>query len=135
VLAGFSRYSWPGNVRELDALMRRYSILAGDHARTPDEDEAMLGDLFAELLAQEAPDLRDREIGEASGVECVSPEREMPTSGAPPQARDSGDLRQAMEAFEMNYIRNTLRACRFNRQETARRLGVSVNTLWRKLRQ
>lgn len=135
VLTGFSRYSWPGNVRELDALMRRFSILAGDYAHTPDKDEAMLGDLFAELLAQETPDSRAQETGEANSVEHVSPERKVPTSGAQPQMREGGDLRQAMEAFEMNYIRNTLRDCHFNRQETAHRLGVSVNTLWRKLRQ
>ena len=46
----------------------------------------------------------------------------------------AGTLKEMMERVECNLIQDTLRACRFNKKETAKKLGVSVNTLWRKLK-
>ena len=45
-----------------------------------------------------------------------------------------GTLKEMTEQMESKLIQDTLRACRFNKKETAKKLGISVNTLWRKLK-
>jgi DNA-binding NtrC family response regulator len=46
----------------------------------------------------------------------------------------AGTLKEMMERVEYKLIQDTLQACRFNKKETAKKLGISVNTLWRKLK-
>jgi transcriptional regulator with PAS, ATPase and Fis domain len=42
-------------------------------------------------------------------------------------------LKEQVKRFELEVIRSALKSAHFNRKETAARLGISVNTLWRKL--
>ena len=44
-----------------------------------------------------------------------------------------GHLRDQSEEYERSIIHETLKKFRFNKKETAKCLGISVNTLWRKL--
>lgn len=102
-------HDWPGNVRELDALLKRFVLLATDHR----DRQALLQQLMEEIR------------GEQELEPAVPPSAQSPT----PQS-----LREAIESFEHQVIEQTLASCRFNRQEAARRLGISPNTLWRKLK-
>lgn len=45
------------------------------------------------------------------------------------------DLREAVQAYEREHVRQVLEACGGNREEAARRLGVNPSTLYRKLAQ
>ena len=110
-LSLLGRYDWPGNVREVDALLRRFALLSEDR---PGQAK-LLEELLEDLSPQEA---------------CAPQDRE--TTGPGPEGRS---LREMVEAYEDNIIRRTLADSKFNRQETARRLGVSVNTLWRRLKE
>lgn len=104
-------YGWPGNVREMDALLKSYSALLGEK----NSDQKLFQELFKEVrensLLQPDPDWQ---------FSNVPDNKEMPT------------LKEKVECFEKKQIDMALLESRFNRQEAARRLGISPNTLWRK---
>ena len=105
-----SSYAWPGNVRELDALVRRYALLIeGDKP-----DDALLAELLGELE-------------ETSGAPRICEEREtVPDDGLP--------LKQQVERYERRIIRQALSGNGKNKKKVALQLGISENTLWRKLK-
>jgi propionate catabolism operon transcriptional regulator len=116
-------YSWPGNIRELDSLVRRYIALA-------EQTDKVKPGLFRELL---------NEIqGEDLCRPCSwtqPPEQSAPPGSSPISALPIGPLRSVVEQFEQKAIRRALQEAGFNRKAAARSLGISVNTLWRKLKQ
>ncbi len=109
VMDGFGRYPWPGNVRQLEHLLERYVLLHGAHAMS---DEEVLAELHRELILP--------------GSTPPGPQ------GAPANG-DGQYLARQLEQVERQIIFRTLEACGFDRQEAARRLGISVRTFWRKL--
>lgn len=109
VMALFSRYSWPGNVRQLANVVRTGVALLED-------GEDML------TLAQVGDDLRERLAG--SGAAAPAAARPAMRTAA------GGDLREQADAS----IRETLASVDGNVSEAARRLGVSRNTLYRRMR-
>jgi propionate catabolism operon transcriptional regulator len=100
-------YDWPGNIRELDSLINRYVILLG----TAKHDDGLLADLLGELR---------------SGA--VTPALNMHLKDNPEKS-----LKQRLEEYERLLIDATLNECQHNKIRAARKLGISVNTLWRKL--
>lgn len=109
-LAGVLReYAWPGNVRELDALARTYAALAGRQRF----DQALFLEMFREIRF----------------------EREIHRQPEALAGDNGGALKEQIRRHERLVIQRTLEQCRFNRIETARRLGISVNSLWRKMSQ
>lgn len=115
-------YAWPGNVRELDALLRRYCLLCEDR---PGEaracDEALLEELLEDLRRTQG-----RMAAPAPGPAPCLPEVDLPEG--------QGDLRSRLEQLEQAIIQNELARCGHNRRLVASRLGISPNTLWRKLK-
>ncbi|KQW45695.1 MULTISPECIES: sigma-54-dependent Fis family transcriptional regulator [unclassified Roseateles] len=104
VMALFSRYRWPGNVRQLANVVRTAVALLDD-----EDDTLTLVQVGAELSeAQE----------NAAGV------------AVPAALPSSGDLRQLADMR----IRETLAAFDGNVSRAARQLGVSRNTLYRRLK-
>lgn len=49
-------------------------------------------------------------------------------------AEDDPDAFLSLDEWEARHILATLRRCRYNQAEAARRLGIGRNTLWRKLK-
>jgi len=106
-------YTWPGNVRELDALLRRYTLLCdGDTSNTD-----MLLECLAEIRTYGLENNRHAMVA-ASG------------EGAPVRS-----LKDMAAEYERELIRETLQIFSYNRQEAAKSLGISTNTLWRKLKE
>ena len=108
-LALLTRCRWPGNVRQLAQVVRTAVALLDDDA-TRLTLEALPEDLRAEVVG-EAP------LAPAAGAATAS-------------HADVEDLRQLTDAR----IRATLAAVGGNVSEAARRLGVSRNTLYRRVR-
>lgn len=106
-------YNWPGNIRELDSMIKRYVVLLGN---LEDDDH-----LFYELL-QELNDSREVVANKLRGVD------ENLKVDTP-----SKTLKDLLEEHERTIIEKMLIETQFNKKETAKKLGISANTLWRKL--
>jgi propionate catabolism operon transcriptional regulator len=104
-------YYWPGNIRELDSFIKLYAILLGNSV----SDEH----LVRKLLAEFRKDHRVLQVGESGLTYKEPPDNAVKT------------LKDRVEAYEAKIIQDTLK--QFNKKETAKKLGISVNTLWRKL--
>lgn len=105
-------YHWPGNIRELCSFIESYLILLGDS----ESNEYLFLDLLDGLMKDGATTVKEPSVN----VEG---------------SRDSSlkTLREQLGEYERPIIEKALMECQYNRKETAKRLGISVNTLWRKL--
>ncbi len=110
-MAWLRAYPWPGNIRELDSFVKIYVILLGD---TPSSDH-LVRELLHEFRSEH------RVVASGDGFQY----NELPEI-------TTKTLRDRVAAFEVAVIRQVLAG--HNRRESARHLGISVNTLWRKLK-
>jgi len=108
-----TKYSWPGNIRELRSFIESYLILLGDSAN-PNLD------LFYHLLDEHTGHKADM------GRDPINIEKS-------PCDSSEKSLKEQLGEYEKAIIAETLKDCQFKRKEAAQRLGISVNTLWRKL--
>ena len=115
VAAAFARHHWPGNLRQLSNALRTAVALTDDELIDRD---ALPADLLEEFEAAAAEGERAVPLAEA-GDTGNSDEGELPV-----------DLRRQADRC----IAQTIRLCDGNLSEAARRLGVSRNTLYRRLR-
>jgi propionate catabolism operon transcriptional regulator len=119
MLAYMNRYHWPGNVRELISFVESYLILL----KTKNHDVHLISMLLEEQM-QEASHWEEASSNDNSEAACdINADEAM-----------AGTLKEMMERVECKLIQDTLQACRFNKKETAKKLGISINTLWRKLK-
>jgi len=114
-------HQWQGNVRELTSFVESYlTLLNGSPA-----DKQLFADLFQELMEQGG--------GQPKPIEKIDIENTQT------QLKDlsivPGNLKEKLEKYEAAVIKQVLQECRFSKKKTAGHLGVSVNTLWRKMQQ
>ncbi len=109
VLELFIHHPWPGNMRQLANLLRTAMVMAGDEPLI--RVEHLPDDFLEDVDAQRVSDLR-------------------PACATQPSALDSGRL----EDLELSAIYKTLEQAGGNVSATARRLGISRNTIYRKLK-
>ncbi len=113
-LAHLAAHRWPGNLRELHNALRTGLLLAGDAAV-----------LQPEHLPDVRPDVRptgpDAGTGRVPGA--ATPDGPAPAGAALP-----------LQALEAQAIRQAVAECGGNIAAASRRLGISRNTLYRKLR-
>ncbi len=113
-LEALAGYSWPGNIRELENSIRHAAVLSSS-------DVLQLRDLPSDI----GVDLDGEEEGASQpGAKA---------SGAAP-AHSPEEVIPLAEA-EKAHILSAYNACGENQVETARRLGIGRNTLWRKLKE
>jgi transcriptional regulator of acetoin/glycerol metabolism len=110
VLRLFKRHKWPGNFRQLTNLLRTAAIMAGD------EEEIGLRHMPDDFL----DDIAD------------TPDA-VPASASPPAAQQTIASGANLEEMELAAILRSLEANGGNVSATARALGVSRNTIYRKL--
>jgi transcriptional regulator of acetoin/glycerol metabolism len=108
VLRLFKRHKWPGNFRQLTNLLRTAAIMAGD------DDEICLRHMPDDFL----DDIADTSEAAPAGAPAAQP---MIAAGA------------NLEEMELAAILKSLEANGGNVSATARALGVSRNTIYRKL--
>ncbi|HUH95687.1 MAG TPA: sigma-54 dependent transcriptional regulator [Casimicrobiaceae bacterium] len=96
-------YAWPGNVRELDNVINRARILAENHCIT-------VADLPSALVSAVTPG--NTVLHEWAG---------------------GGSLREQLQRFETDLIRQAVEAAHGDRRQAAQRLGISLSSLYRKL--
>lgn len=105
ILDTIGTHAWPGNVRELRSVVESYIILLGRRDQ-PDPE------LFADIL-EEWTDGR-------------------PSDGMAPQPQPvAGTLKDRVEEVRRRIVQDTIIKCSWNKQQAAKELGISYNTLWR----
>jgi len=104
-VAWLEQQEWPGNVRELEHAIERAAVLSEKQVLEPGEFAAR------------------------SGPHPLTPS---PQSGEGERTGE-GTLREAVEAAERRAIEAALAAAGGNRREAAKRLGVSLRTLFYKM--
>ncbi len=109
VLEIMAKHSWPGNIRQLHSVLRTaIALLGADN----------------EITAEHLPeDFLDQYTWSVSQVEVDPPPGDGPLLAAP----------LSLDKMEMVAIKKALNECGDNISAAARRLGISRNTLYRKL--
>ncbi len=110
VMTLFENHPWPGNIRQMHSVLRTAVALLGYDSEITVEH---LPEDFMEQssLQADAPPLREQDSQRLL---------------SPPQGT-------SLENMEKNAIRDAVRECRGNMAAAARRLGISRNTLYRKM--
>jgi transcriptional regulator of acetoin/glycerol metabolism len=111
----FERYTWPGNVRQLQSVIRVAVALLDD-----DEHEIRPVHLPEEHFGTDCAD-----HGEECGQRSASP--------AIPVEANVRTAPRSLDEIELEAIATVMREVGGNVSAAARRLGVSRNTLYRKL--
>ena len=104
-MAVLESYPWPGNIRELENLIERMVVLGSDNTRI-DQGDLPFDVLFHEETVQSLPGLDGNNTG----------------------------LLQARHSFELGYITQALRKCKWNQTEAAQLLKIHRNTLLQKMK-
>ena len=111
VWQAFTRYSWPGNLRQLHGVLRTLCALL-------EPGETLLPSHLPEELLEVMPAAEVEEAGEPP----AAPPRSTPAHG------------ERLAEVELQLMRRVLADCNGNVSAAARRLGVSRNTLYRRLK-
>jgi transcriptional regulator with PAS, ATPase and Fis domain len=112
VLNAFMAYDWPGNVRELENLVKRLATLC-------DGDRITIDDLPDYILKGDGFDA-DSPVDGKDGIPSAYYESTL-------------SLKQFLRNMEKIYIKNTIKECNGDKERAAKRLKVSLATLYRKM--
>jgi transcriptional regulator of acetoin/glycerol metabolism len=115
VMSFFERYPWPGNVRQLQSVIRVAVALLDD-----EEDEIRPVHLPEEHFGTDGADHGDEP-------------RQRAASAPTPVTADVRTAPRSLDEIELEAIATVMREVGGNVSAAARRLGVSRNTLYRKL--
>ena len=119
VMALFRRYHWPGNMRQLGNLLRTARLMAEGEAEITEDH---LPDDFLD-------DLRERQEGVAPGGQIM---RGLTVSVAGPGGQPAAQPTRLAEV-EAQVIVATVKAHHGNISAAAKALGISRNTVYRKM--
>jgi transcriptional regulator of acetoin/glycerol metabolism len=125
VLALFQGYRWPGNVRQLFNVLRTAAVMAA-HEQVIQRDH-LSDDFIDDARAQAALNAAE---SEAAAVAAAA-------AAAAPAAAAAALLAaspRSLEEVEIETIRRTVENVGGNISEASKRLGISRNTIYRKLR-
>lgn len=112
--AALEAHPWRGNLRELRNAMESASVLA----RGGPIDGRLVRRVVANAPEQAAP----------------APTRDVEARVATPPAPESGTLPERLQELERRMIEEALEANRHNKKRTAAQLGISLTTLFEKIR-
>jgi sigma-54 dependent transcriptional regulator, acetoin dehydrogenase operon transcriptional activator AcoR len=116
-----ARCPWPGNVRQLFNVLRTACVMAaGERA----------------IRREHLPDDFLDEVGGIESRLAVMPpgRAEMPSSAPVAATPADNPAGRSLDDIEIDAIRRALDAAGGNISEAAKRLGISRNTIYRKLR-
>ncbi len=132
VITLFEHYHWPGNVRQLFNVLRTAVVMA---ASDPLITRNHLSDDFLEDAAARLPAAPAAAAAPTAQAPVASPAPAVSAPPAPVAASAAApELGQTLGDLEIEAIRRAVEAAGGNISEASKRLGVSRNTIYRKLR-
>jgi sigma-54 dependent transcriptional regulator, acetoin dehydrogenase operon transcriptional activator AcoR len=139
VMALFSRYAWPGNIRQLANVLRTAAVMANGELQITEQH---LSDDFLEDVQRARPSIprADRDSATAVPIEprgVVIPaaaDRPAPPVSVPAAAGAGHDAGRTLGEAGIEMIRAALAAANGNISVASKQLGISRNTIYRKLR-
>ena len=128
VLRLFQHYSWPGNVRQLFNVRRTAAVMCASEPVITREhlSDDFLEEARAALAAQLAQS--------ASGAEAAAPLLTEPMPALPTLPSHWPAPQRSLEEMGIAAIRHAVEVAGGNISEASKRLGISRNTIYRKLR-
>ena len=130
VMDMFRRYAWPGNVRQLANVLRTAALMCADERLVT---EAHLSDDFLEDVGRVPPALYTAPAAAGAAVSAPAPSSNPEPAAEPPPPLPIA-AGATLEATESRLIQDVLAQVDGNISEAAKRLGISRNTVYRKLR-
>jgi len=111
-------FPWPGNVRQLENIVKRLATLS-------ESGKISASELPAELKSKGA---------QSAPLPSSAPSRDQgPHSSDEDFIPEIVPLKQHMRGIEEGYIKRVIKYCNGDKEAAARRLGVSLATLYRKI--
>ncbi|RUP28061.1 MAG: sigma-54-dependent Fis family transcriptional regulator [Curvibacter sp.] len=123
LLSEFEAYAWPGNLRQLHNVLRTACVMAGTDREITRVHLPM--DFLEDLVGARHPGQPNQTGRSAAAAPCT------PT---PAGSHDTTSLGEVLHELKLSTIRQTLAACNGNVTEAAKRLNISRNTIYRKLK-
>ena len=117
-------YSWPGNIRQLSNVLRTAAVMAAGETQIT---RAHLSDDFIDD-AERAVRVQIKDAPAATAPQALAPAAPLASMATPAQAATT------LEALELQTIRQALEEAGGNISVASKRLGISRNTIYRKLR-
>ena len=112
----FEHYSWPGNIRQLTNVLHTAAVMAAGQPAITREH------LSDDLLDQAQHDLSEAKLVNGLLTRVAS------------QSAPSNSAMQSLDELEIEAIQRAVETAGGNISQAAKRLGVSRNTIYRKLR-
>ncbi|HJV61049.1 MAG TPA: sigma-54-dependent Fis family transcriptional regulator, partial [Albitalea sp.] len=134
VMGLFEHYGWPGNVRQLANVLRTAAVMAAGEAQITEQhlSDDFLDDARRAASRPTVPVTAVAPVA-ASAAATVPPASTQVPAEAPVAPAGPGSPRTLGEA-EIQLIRDTLAAAGGNISVASKQLGISRNTIYRKLR-
>ena len=120
---------WPGNIRQLRNVMERLSVMtAGGLIEVRDIKRALQIQESPLVDGRDHTSLNDSKLSSDTGLGRISDSHTLPN-------KFQFLVGQEKASYERQLIMKTLEECNGSKTKTARKLGISRTTLWRKLQQ
>jgi len=139
VMALFERYAWPGNIRQLANVLRTAVVMAGSDPQITEEhlSEDFLEDVRRQPAATSTPASLAASAVTSMPLAAAPPVvAETPAAAAAPATATASAAAPArtLGESEIALIQAALDAAGGNISEASKALGISRNTIYRKLR-
>ena len=136
VMGLFERYAWPGNIRQLANVLRTAVVMAGTEAQITEEhlSEDFLEDVRRQPLPAAAVPPPTPTPAAASPMHLPAAATMIPVEPIAAPAAASAAPARTLGESEIALIQAALDAAGGNISEASKALGISRNTIYRKLR-
>jgi len=134
VMSLFERYGWPGNIRQLANVLRTAVVMAGNDPQITEEH--LSEDFLEDVRRQPAATATPATLAAAAAT-SVPPPAAPPVAAEPPPGAATAAAATAARTLgesEIALIQAALDAAGGNISEASKALGISRNTIYRKLR-
>ena len=116
-------YTWPGNIRELTAYVQRCSILS---SHSYSRNKNIYRNILEEIIHESEHIFKNSKYTD----EGIQKNHEPIIEQCSPE---NTSLKKQTEAYELSIINKALSRNGYNHKKAAKELGISINTLWRKI--